>query len=198
MPSTTSHLALPYPSGTDPADVPSDIQALASRLASVVQLYGLSSLRPAASAALDGAVWMSTDTGIISQCRAGAWVEIYDPVHGEFHTWALPGEIKVPSADTDYVNPTWAYVRTGELLTLKKVRAGLRDVTGGKSVTFSIQKNGVDTSYAGLVVDSTGEDFAPANVSFADGDRIAPVVTAVANTPSNLAIRLAFERKVIP
>lgn len=77
----TAHLALPYPGGSDDPNIPEDIQALADRIAATVQLYGTIAARPAASAALNGAVYITTDAPVrFFQCRGGAWVQfgVYD------------------------------------------------------------------------------------------------------------------------
>lgn len=79
MPSQTAHLALPYPVGGDDPDIPGDVQALATRIAATVQLYGTFAARPAAVANLNGATYYSTDTKQLHQCIAAAWVEIVPP-----------------------------------------------------------------------------------------------------------------------
>lgn len=87
MPQTT-RLALPYPAGTDPANVPVDMQELADRLAAIAAGWlppGTAAARPAPAAALDRHLYFAHDTSEIFACvDAGndgsyAWVKIYPP-----------------------------------------------------------------------------------------------------------------------
>lgn len=117
-----------------------------------------------------------------------------DVTRRESHGWAIAGEIKVPVGDVDFIPGFFAAKGAGETLTLKKLRAR---INSGTSVTIKVQINGADVSgYTGLVVNNTttGQDFAPGDVSISNDDRINIVVTAVAGTPKNLAVTAVFER----
>lgn len=116
-----------------------------------------------------------------------------DVTRRESHTWAVAGEIKVPSGDTDYIPGMFASKSASETLTLKKLRGR---INSGTSVTLKLQKNGSDvTGYTALVVNSTtGVDLGSTDVAITDDDRLAIVVTAVSGTPKNLSVTAVFER----
>lgn len=110
----------------------------------------------------------------------------------ETHTWAVGGEIKVAVGDTDFIPPMFASKTAGETLTLKKLRGR---INSGTSVTLKVQKNGSDVAgYTGLVVETTAADEGSTDVTIADDDVIAIVVTAVSGTPKNLSLTAVFER----
>jgi hypothetical protein len=60
-----------------------------------------------------------------------------------------------------------------------------------------VQKNDVDvTGFSGLSVTTTVATTNPANVSLADNDKLALIVTAVAGTPKNLSFTLFLEHTI--
>jgi hypothetical protein len=73
---TTTRLALPYPTGTDPANVPADMQRLANALdaASAVFVQNTAANRPAAS--VSGRLFLATDTGAVYYDTGSAWIQL--------------------------------------------------------------------------------------------------------------------------
>lgn len=81
MPSTPVY-QLPYPAPTDPADVPLDLQKLASQVALV--LGGALSATPPATP-IDGQLWaMSPAAGVV-------WVFRYNPASASAYKWEFVG-----------------------------------------------------------------------------------------------------------
>jgi hypothetical protein len=110
------------------------------------------------------------------------------------HTWAIGGEVKVPSGDTDYLVPMFVGAAASETVVLDKVRYV---INSGTSVTFKMQLSGSDmTGFTGLSATTTSTTTDPADVAVADTNRIAPVVTAVSGTPKNLTITAYFKHTV--
>lgn len=110
------------------------------------------------------------------------------------HTWAVQGEIKVPSGDTDYI-PGFFIAEPGAQ-TVKVVAARYK-INSGTSATVKIQKNGVDlTGFTAISVGTTAADTNPADQDVADGDYITLVVTAVSGAPKNLSFSLLLETTV--
>jgi microcystin-dependent protein len=83
MAGTTTNRANRYPSGADPANVPSDVQNLATDLDNVANLYtGTLAARPTAvataghAAANPGSFYYATDTGELFVNIAGTWIKV--------------------------------------------------------------------------------------------------------------------------
>ncbi len=76
MPATTTRLALPYPSPSDPNNVPSDLQKLANALDSITADYasGIAASRP--TAGVNGRFYLATDSGALSLDNGTAWTII--------------------------------------------------------------------------------------------------------------------------
>ena len=107
------------------------------------------------------------------------------------HTWAVPGEIKVPSGDTDFIVPFFVPVPSGRYA---KIVACRYKINSGTSVTAKLQVNGSDaTGFTGISVTTTAATTDPADVSLADGDRLALVVTAVSGTPKNMSFTVYLD-----
>lgn len=80
MPMTpTTRMALPGPAGTDPADVPSDIDALRQRLDTVAAMYvqGAIATRPAAG--IPGRLFYATDERALWYDEGSAWTTATAP-----------------------------------------------------------------------------------------------------------------------
>jgi hypothetical protein len=102
----------------------------------------------------------------------------------------VPGEIKVPSGNTDYIVPFFVRVPDGQTAALAWARYR---INGGTSATVKLQKNGVDaTGFTAISVTTTSASTDPADVALADGDLLALVVTAVSGTPMNLTFSAAI------
>lgn len=109
------------------------------------------------------------------------------------HTYAIPSEIKVASGDTDYVLPFFVSVPNGQGLTLSKARYR---INSGTSATVKLTRNGVDISgFTGLLA-TTSPTSTTGNVTLADDDMLALVVTGVSGTPRNLSLTIFFDYAV--
>ncbi len=107
------------------------------------------------------------------------------------HTYAISGEIKVPVGDTDFVVPFFVSLVTGQSGKLVKAR---HKINGGTSATCKLQINDVDaTGFTGISVTTTSTDTDPADITLADNDKLALVVTAVSAAPTNLSFTIFLE-----
>ena len=110
------------------------------------------------------------------------------------HTWAISGEIKVASGDTDFLIPFFVSLASGQTAKIVKAR---HVINSGTSATVKVQKNGADvTGFTGIVVGTTAGNTDPADVTIADDDKLALVVTAVNGTPKNMTFTLFLEYTV--
>lgn len=110
------------------------------------------------------------------------------------HTWGISGEIKVASGDTDFLNPFFISLASGQSA---KITSARHKINGGTSATVKVQKNGVDvTGFTGISVTTTSTTTNPADVTLAENDRLALVVTAVNGAPTNLSFTLFIEHTV--
>jgi len=76
VPATTTRLALPYPSPSDPNNVPSDLQKLANALDSITADYASGTAASRPTAGVNGRFYLSTDTGALSLDNGTAWTTI--------------------------------------------------------------------------------------------------------------------------
>jgi hypothetical protein len=107
------------------------------------------------------------------------------------HTYAIPGEIKVPSGDLNYVLPFFVSLATGQSAKLAKARYR---INSGTSVTCKLQRNGSDiTGFTGISVTTTTDETNPDDVTLADNDMLALVVTAVSGTPKNMTFTIFID-----
>jgi len=107
------------------------------------------------------------------------------------HAYAIPGEIKVASGETDFIIPFFVSLAAGQSAKLVKAR---HKINVGTSVTCKIQKNDVDvTGFTGISVTTTAANTDPADIALADDDKLALVVTAVAGTPQNMSFDVFLE-----
>ena len=114
-----------------------------------------------------------------------------DKVYRIGHTYAISGEIKVPSGQTDFIIPFFVSFATGQTAKLVKARHIIND---GTSVTCKLQKNGSDvTGFTSISVTTTVGSTDPTDVTLADDDKLALVVTAVSGTPKNMSFTLFLE-----
>jgi hypothetical protein len=106
--------------------------------------------------------------------------------HPAWLQWAIASEIKVPVADADFIIPGTVFVPAGWTAVISRVRY---KINSGTSVSFKLQKNGVDlTGFTALSATTTDTTTDPADQAVVDLDQIAPVVTGVSGTPKNLKI----------
>lgn len=197
MPSSSALLALPYPLAADANNVPADLLSLVTRLDAVGG--GAARLTTTARDALagtdlwDGRIIYNTTLARHQRRIAGAWGDFVGTFYS-FATWAIPGEIKVPSGDTDFLVPSPVTEGSLEVVTLDKVRY---KINSGTSVTFKLQVNGADaTGFTGLSATTTAATTDPTDVALSDLDLLAPVVTAVSGTPKNLFVAAVLKHVV--
>lgn len=107
------------------------------------------------------------------------------------HTYAISGEIKVPVGDVDFVVPFFISFVSGQVGAIVKAR---HKINSGTSVTCKLQKNGVDiTGFTGISVTTTPTDIDPTDITLAEDDAIALVVTGVSGAPKNLSFTIFIE-----
>jgi hypothetical protein len=153
-------------------------------------LVGTIALRPTAGQL--GRYYFATDQGLIYFDTGSAWVSKTFRIG---HTFAMPGEIRVPSGDSDHAPTFFVPVASGQSVKLVGIRHMIR---AGTQVTYKVQKNGADlpAAWLGLTADTTPETIDPSDVALADLDRLGIVVTAVTGTPRDLSVTLILEHAI--
>ena len=135
----------------------------------------------------------SSSTGFV-KISSGTWSVGSDTIQVS-HTWAIPGEIKVASGDDDYINGMFINAPTGYTIKIASCRYR---INSGTSATVSIKKNtSTDlTGFTGISVTTTAATTDPSDVTLSNNDYIAPVITAVSGTPTNMSftIFITYER----
>jgi len=107
------------------------------------------------------------------------------------HTWGIPGEIKVPSGDTNFISPFFVSLSSGQTAKIVKARYS---INFGTSVTCKLQKNDVDaTGFTSISVTTTVSNTDPADISLAEDDKLALIVTGISGTPKNLSFTIFIE-----
>lgn len=107
------------------------------------------------------------------------------------NTFAIMGEIKVASGDTDFIPPFFVKVPTGQTVKLISAR---HKINGGTSANVKLTKNGTDiTGFTNITVNTTASDTDPTDVSLANNDLIALVVNSVSGSPMNMSFTLFLE-----
>ncbi len=107
------------------------------------------------------------------------------------HTWAVSGEIKVASGQTDFLLPFFVSLAAGQTAKIVKARYV---INGGTNCNVKVQKNGSDvTGFTGIVVTTTAAETDPADVAVVDNDKLALVVNSVSGAPTNLTFTLFIE-----
>jgi peptidoglycan/xylan/chitin deacetylase (PgdA/CDA1 family) len=112
----------------------------------------------------------------------------------ETKIYTVPDEIKVPSGAVDFLPPFIIALRSGQTAKIVEV---IHEIGSGTSATLKLQKNGTDlTGFTGIEVKAEKKTTNPTDQAIADGDVIAPVVTAVSGTPKNLSFAIVIEHTV--
>ena len=107
------------------------------------------------------------------------------------HSWNIKDEIKVPSGDTDFIIPFFVSFTSGQTAKIVKAR---HKINAGTSVTCKLQKNDVDiTGFTSISVTTTTANTDPTDVSLAEDDKLALVVTGVSGIPKNLSFTIFIE-----
>ena len=110
------------------------------------------------------------------------------------HTYAITGEVAVPSGQTDFIIPFFVSLAGGQTAKLVKAR---HQINAGTSVTADLELNGTPAAgFSGISVTTTPTDTDPADVVLADNDELALVVTAVSGTPENMTFTIFLEMGV--
>lgn len=110
------------------------------------------------------------------------------------HTWAISGEIKVPSGDDDFIIPFFVSLPSGQTAKIAKCRY---KINSGTSVTCKLQKNDVDvTGFTGMSITTTAATTDASDVTLADDDKVALVVTGVSGSPTNMTFTLFIDYTV--
>jgi hypothetical protein len=119
-----------------------------------------------------------------------------DPRHDD-RTYAVQGELAVPSGATNYLPPFFMRLNPGEQAFLVGVEAMIRDNGSSPSVTISIEQNGSGTGLSdltGIVVTPTATIFPLTTLQdVVNGDYFAPVITALTNNADNLTLTFFFD-----
>jgi len=111
------------------------------------------------------------------------------------HTFAVTGEIKVPSGDAEYIPGFYVPAPTGQTVRIMGARAR---INSGTSVTYKLQLNDVDVPGSlGLTAVPAGATTTLATpLAVGNEGRVNVVVTAVAGIPKNLSITVYLEYSV--
>jgi hypothetical protein len=122
-------------------------------------------------------------------------LKFIDPIKfTKSYTWAVSGEIKVPSGDSDFICPMFISIPDGQIAKLAACRYV---INSGTSVTIKLQKNGSDiTGFTSISVTTTANTTNPSDIDLASGDKIVPIVTEVSGSPKNLSFTIFVEYKV--
>ncbi len=135
----------------------------------------------------------------VLQRKAGAWTNRtmaqlsadLTKVHRRSYTWTVSGAIAVPSGDTDFINPMFIGLASGETA---KLAACKYIVNSGTSVTAKLQINGSDaTGFTAISVTTTAASTDPTDIVLSGGDKLALIVTAVSGSPKNLTFTIFVE-----
>ncbi len=112
----------------------------------------------------------------------------------ETKVYTVPDEIKVAAGSTDFLPPFIISLRSGQTAKVVKV---LHEIGSGTSATLKLQKNGSDlTGFTGIEVETEKQTTDPGDQAIADGDALAPIVTAVSGGPRNLTLAIVIEHTV--
>lgn len=107
------------------------------------------------------------------------------------YTWTISGGVNVPAGDTDYINPVFVGLTSGQTGVLVGYKA---IINSGTSVIVTVKKNGSSVgSLSNLNITTTAGGTSGLSVVLSDGDSLAPVVSAVSGGPQNLSFTLFYE-----
>lgn len=114
-----------------------------------------------------------------------------DKIYRIGHTYGVISKIKVPNGQKDFIIPFFVSLASGQTAKLVKAR---HKINAGTSVTCKLQKNGSDiTGFTGISITTTAADTDPADVTLANDDKLALVVTGISGTPQNLSFTIFIE-----
>lgn len=104
------------------------------------------------------------------------------------HTWVVPGDVAVPSGDTNVIPPMFA---NGDHYDISIVSVLCR-MSSGTSVSFNVV---VGASSVGSFTATTNTLYSDLTYDIVSKSAIAPVVTAVSGSPKNLTITISLKYK---
>lgn len=145
-------------------------------------------------ALFDSTVPAALGTAAAGSAAVAARRDHVHPLAGPYrysHSFLISDTVNVASGDVDFIPPIFVPVKSGNTVQLVAVRY---KINSGTSVTFKLQRNGVDVTGAtsmSCTTTATTTDFS--DVTCADGDVVAMVVTAVSGTPKNMSVSLYWE-----
>lgn len=153
---------------------------------------GVNTITPQGGSGLQGNITINTGAGLaISQ--SGQTITLTNDgnkVYRIGHTYAIPGEIKVASGDTDFIVPFFVSLASGQVSNIVKARYR---INAGTSATCRLNLNDTPTTqYTGISVTQTTAETV-AQLGLHDNDKIALEVTGVSGTPKNLTFTIFVE-----
>lgn len=209
MPATTPRRGLPYSLGADlAATIDNTEQSLATALDNVAMdrqgtLAARGTRNPSPVA---GDYDLATDdhtggaSGTLSRYDGTSWVPINGPrTFQTVHTYAVAEAVAVPSGTFDYLPPFRVAKTSAQTTKLARVEYRLNNGSAANSVTLDVKVNGATASGFGALVAGGASHLAawaetdPTDLTLADRDEVAVVVTAIAGSPSGLSVTLVLE-----
>ena len=173
MPNTV-RLGLPYPSGTQAADGPAQIKALADALDSATPYaQGTLAARPAASPS--GKLYYATDAGMLSYANGVSWIDLGPSVIADLSVTTLKladNSVDAPKIATDAVGSSEiaaSAVGNPELADLAvdagKIAASLKPSGGAAGATEALRALGTASGRAAAGIHATQHNLAGADVA---------------------------------
>lgn len=196
MPDLTPRVQIPIPLGTEDNDVVGSIRSVADRLDLIPGVQAFTTTARDSLAAAQkwaGRVIWNTTSARLEGWNGTTWEPVTPRTikHRSVHTWAVGGPILVPSGTNDVLSHMYVDPLPGETLQLVSLRYVLG---GGTSAGLDMYRNGVGIPGAsGLVVDTNHKVTNITPLTFVAGDRLAPVIFAISNSPINMTLTAVFE-----
>jgi hypothetical protein len=151
---------------------------------------------------VDGSPDTSADYVVTYDSSAGSHKKVLiDDVLGDQskvirqgHTWAIAGEVRVASGDTDFLMPFFVSLANGQTAKIVSCRY---KINSGTSATVNVQRNGSNVSgLTGLNVSTTANTTTPTSIDLSENDQLSLVITSVNGTPKNLSFTIFIEHTV--
>jgi hypothetical protein len=152
--------------------------------------------RPLVGLTKKGKLGFNRDTGLWEYFDGVTFKDLMPPPSAKKiripHTFTVSGDVRVASGDDAYIPPFFVPVPANQ--TVRLVGTKVRLNSGG-SVNFQLTKNGAGI-YGPTTATTTASNPGGTDVSFADGDALACVVTSISGTPRNLTVTCYFDYTV--
>jgi hypothetical protein len=141
LPATARH-ALPYPNGSDDADVPAVVQALADALDLVIVSYSEGTIATEPAAGTTGRVRRATDTGAIRLDIGTGWVTLVQSTDARLSDQRVPTDGSVTAAKVaGALKPSGSAAPGTEAL--RKIGSGAGDAVAGNDARLTDARNPV-------------------------------------------------------